>query len=76
MKKNAPPKNAPNGIFANTSGKTVKPRPNVPCPATEASPKNATAAGTVIRPPSATSQNSFALPAVSPLSTTSSFFCR
>ena len=76
MKKNAPPKKAPNGIFANTNGNTVKPNPNVPCPATDANPKNATAAGTVINPPKATSQNSFALLAVNPLNTTSSFFVK
>ena len=73
-KKNAHPKNAPAGILENTSGSTLKPSPKVPIPATPATPRNATAAGTVISPPNPTSQNSLALVAVRPLSTTSSSF--
>jgi hypothetical protein len=74
--KNIPPNNQGNGIFENTSGSTLNPRANVPWPIMPAVPRNTNAAGTVIMPPRATSQNSLALEAVNPLKTTSSFSLR
>ena len=71
-RKNIAPNRLPAGMALKTMGSTLKPSPKVPCPATPATPRNATAAGSVIRPPSATSQNSFVALAVSPLSTMSS----
>ena len=60
------------------SGKTLKPKSKRlrPAPTSPETPKNATAAGTVISPPRQTSQNSFALHDVMELKTMSSRFLR
>ena len=75
-KKNKNPKSCPNGRDAKKSGKTLKPKSKRlnPAPTSPETPKNATAAGTVIRPPRHTSQNSFAALDESALKTISSFF--
>ena len=76
MKNQTAPKKLPSGMRAKTTGKAEKPVLNVPpilaCVAV--SPRNTTAAVSVIMPPSATSKNSLVAEAVRLDRTMSSFF--
>ena len=77
-KKNRKPKKLPNGSDTKNSGSTLKPKSksDSPAPIAPDTPKNATAAGTVIIPPRQISQNSFALHEVKALRTMSSLRLR
>ena len=73
-RKNRLPNTTLDPIFAKACGSTMKPSAKVPCPAAPATPRNATAAGTVIMPAMPTSHTSLEAAAEKPLSAISSFF--
>ena len=73
-RKNRLPNTTLDPILAKACGSTMKPSAKVPCPAAPATPRNATAAGTVIMPAMPTSHTSLEAAAEKPLSAISSFF--
>ena len=73
-RKNRLPNTTLDPILAKAWGRTMNPSAKVPCPAAPATPRNATAAGTVIMPASPTSHTSLEAEADKALRAMSSFF--